>query len=195
VLLLIISVVSILSYREASAKDMNMLVDTLVSNFLAQQVSTICSAGDRQFDSETSGALGDAGRYAERVRQEVVTGFSSDEATEIISKAASKARDEALLIAAVTPLLRADMMCVASGRDDNVSSPTLPRKRTSAHGQITDQRLPPEHCEGGLRYCVTTRDRPVPILPRHKFHHDPLLQYPDCYFSNAPSWWRAVSRS
>jgi hypothetical protein len=122
VLLLIISVVSILSYGEASAKDMNMLVDTLASNFLAQQVSTICSAGDKQFDSETSGALGDAGRYSERVRQEVVTGFSSDEATEIISKAASKARGEALqLIGRFSPGGQVDQVklgewCRTTGR-------------------------------------------------------------------------------
>jgi hypothetical protein len=94
--LVVISVALMLPGREVSAKEIKILVDTLASNFLAQQVSTICSVDNTSFRSETSGALGDAGKYAERVKQEVIAGLSSEEASALIFEAATKARGDAL---------------------------------------------------------------------------------------------------
>jgi hypothetical protein len=81
---------------DASAKDMKMLVDTLAGNFLAQQVSSICAVDSKSFVKETSGVLGDTSSYAERVKQEIVSGLAPNEANAIVSDAASKARGEAL---------------------------------------------------------------------------------------------------
>jgi hypothetical protein len=64
---------------DAFGKDRTMLVDTLTQNFLAEQVSSICALENKSFVNETSGALGDARSYAERVKQEVVAGLALDE--------------------------------------------------------------------------------------------------------------------
>ena len=75
-----------------------MLIDTLAKNFLAQRVSAICAVDNKNFINETSGALGDASSYAERVKQEVVSGLPLNEEASIIGEAATQAKAEALQV-------------------------------------------------------------------------------------------------
>lgn len=94
--LIALFLLSFLSCENSRAKDAKMLADTLARNFLAQQVTIICAAENKNFAADTRGPQGEAGGYADRVKEEIVSGLAADEAKSIIDEAASNARSEAL---------------------------------------------------------------------------------------------------
>jgi len=86
---------TIVPVEGASAADQRKLAELLTPVYTAANFAAVCSVDDRGFFEDTRGSRGTSVVYMQHVKEEVIAGLPTPQATEVLVSAANTARDVA----------------------------------------------------------------------------------------------------
>jgi hypothetical protein len=79
----------------ALAKDRGVLERIAYAAFLADQGSAVCASARLDFSSEDAASFRDSKGYAQRIKQQIISGLSEEEGRSVLIAAADRAKNEA----------------------------------------------------------------------------------------------------